>query len=75
MGGSAGGAAMSVALVLGWTTEQLTSTQATAWRHWISYGANVRRIFTASWFESQTTEIAVVPKVEVVEPDGYMPPG
>jgi hypothetical protein len=66
---------MGESFSLDWTPEQLATTQAAAWRRWISYGVNVRRIFTAAWLEMQTTEIAVVPKAEVVTPDEVIQPG
>lgn len=66
---------MNTFIRIDWTPEQLTSTQAAAWRNWISYGTNVRRMCTAYWFEMQTTELAPVPPAEVVTPDEIIPPG
>jgi hypothetical protein len=63
------------AFSIAWTREQLDAAQAAAWATWISYGANVRRLSTAAWFEMQATSLAPVPKAEAVTPDEIIPPG
>lgn len=66
---------LTTPILLDWTPAQLDEVRAIAWAAWLQYGASMRRIMSIAWDDATSCAVAVRPKVEVLEPDAYFPPG